>query len=112
MYSCSGIPPEQVVGSSIKTEFEVRGGTPVLVQLPEINFVDDKAGKPVGINWYIGRRPIVAFGNSDGDLQMLQWMAAGNGERFCLVVRHTDAKREYAYDTDIGESLPMAEKNG
>ncbi len=95
-----GIPPEQVVGSSIKTQFELRDGTPVLVRLPEINFIDDKAGKPVGINQHIGRRPIAAFGNSDGDLQMLQWVAAGSGERFCLYVHHTDADREWAYDRD------------
>ena len=93
-----GIPPEQVVGSSIKTEFELRDGTPVLVRLSEINFIDDKAGKPVGINQHIGRRPIAAFGNSDGDLQMLEWVAAGSGERFCLYVHHTDAAREWAYD--------------
>jgi hypothetical protein len=95
-----GIPPEQVVGSSIKTKFEVRGGKPLLVRLPEINFIDDKAGKPVGINEHIGRRPIAAFGNSDGDLQMLQWTAAGAGVRFCLIVHHTDAEREWAYDRD------------
>jgi phosphoserine phosphatase len=93
-----GVPPEQVVGSSIKTKFEIRDGTPVLVRLPEVNFIDDKAGKPVGINSHIGRRPIAAFGNSDGDLQMLQWTAAGPGKRFCLFVHHTDAKREWAYD--------------
>jgi hypothetical protein len=93
-----GIPPEQVIGSSIKTEFELRDGTPVLVRLPEINFIDDKAGKPVGINQHIGRRPIAAFGNSDGDLQMLQWTCAGSGKRFCLYLHHTDAKREWAYD--------------
>ena len=79
-----GIPPEQVVGSSGKTKFEMRDGKPVLVQLPEIDFIDDKAGKPVGINQHIGRRPIAAFGNSDGDLQMLQWTAAGSGPRFGL----------------------------
>ena len=93
-----GIPPEQVVGSSIKTRFELRDGQPVLLRLPEINFVDDKAGKPVGIQMHIGRRPIAAFGNSDGDLQMLQWTAAGSGSRFCLYVHHTDAEREWAYD--------------
>ncbi len=93
-----GIPPEQVVGSSIQTKFELRNGKPVLVRLPEINFVDDKAGKPVGIQMHIGRRPIAAFGNSDGDLQMLQWTAAGSGSRFCLYVHHTDADREWAYD--------------
>ncbi len=93
-----GIPPEQVIGSSIKTKFELLDGKPVLVRLPEINFIDDKAGKPVGINQHIGRRPIAAFGNSDGDLQMLQYTAAGPGPRFCLYVRHTDAAREWAYD--------------
>ena len=93
-----GIPPEQVIGSSIKTEFQIRDGTPVLVRLPEINFIDDKAGKPVGINQHIGRRPISAFGNSDGDLQMLQWTCPGDSKRFCLYVHHTDARREWAYD--------------
>jgi phosphoserine phosphatase len=95
-----GIPPEQVIGSSIKTEFESRDGTPVLVRLPELNFIDDKAGKPVGINQHIGRRPIAAFGNSDGDLEMLQWVAAGGGKSFCLYVHHTDSDREWAYDRD------------
>src|SRR5581483_5934332 len=93
-----GIPPEQVVGSSVKTKFELRDGTPVLVRLPELNFNDDHGGKPVGINEHIGRRPIAAFGNSDGDLQMLEWTAAGPGARFCLYVHHTDAAREFAYD--------------
>jgi len=93
-----GIPPEQVVGSSVKTKFELRDGTPVLVRLPEVNFIDDKGGKPVGINQHIGRRPIAAFGNSDGDLQMLQYTGAGRGARFCLYVHHDDAAREYAYD--------------
>jgi len=93
-----GIPPEQVVGSSGKTQFEMRDGKPVLIKLPEVNFIDDKAGKPVGIQQHIGRRPIAAFGNSDGDLQMLQWTAAGSGPHFCLYVHHTDAEREYAYD--------------
>jgi phosphoserine phosphatase len=95
-----GIPPEQVIGSSVKTRFEIRDGQPAIVRLPEIDFVDDKAGKPVGINRHIGRRPIAAFGNSDGDLQMLQWTAAGQGARFCLLVHHTDAEREWAYDRD------------
>jgi phosphoglycolate phosphatase-like HAD superfamily hydrolase len=93
-----GIPPEQVVGSSIKTKFEIRQNQPVLIRLPEINFIDDKAGKPVGIHQHIGRRPIAAFGNSDGDLQMLQWTAAGNGLRFALIVHHTDSESEWAYD--------------
>jgi hydroxymethylpyrimidine pyrophosphatase-like HAD family hydrolase len=93
-----GIPPEQVIGSSGKTTFELRDGKPVLVKLPEIDFIDDKADKPVGIHKFIGRRPIAAFGNSDGDLQMLQWTAAGEGARFCLYIHHTDAEREWAYD--------------
>jgi len=93
-----GIPPEQVIGSSIKTKFEMRDGKPVLVRLPEVNFIDDGPGKPVGIQMHIGRRPLAAFGNSDGDLPMLQWTAAGAGPRFCLYVRHTDAEREWAYD--------------
>jgi len=96
--SVYGIPPERVVGSSIKTQFELRDGVPVLVRLPEVNFIDDKAGKPVGILQHIGRRPIMAFGNSDGDLQMLQYTGAGSGARFCLYVHHDDAEREYAYD--------------
>ncbi|HSE04807.1 MAG TPA: HAD family hydrolase [Methylomirabilota bacterium] len=93
-----GIPPEQVVGSSIRTRLEPRDGKPVLLRLPEINFIDDKAEKPVGIHQHIGRRPIAAFGNSDGDLQMLQWATAGSGARFALIVHHTDAVREWAYD--------------
>jgi haloacid dehalogenase-like hydrolase len=93
-----GIPPEQVVGSSIKTRFEMRDGRPVLFRLPEINFIDDKTGKPIGINEHIGRRPIAAFGNSDGDLEMLQWTTLAGGVRFGLIVHHTDAEREYAYD--------------
>jgi phosphoglycolate phosphatase-like HAD superfamily hydrolase len=93
-----GIPPEQVVGSSGKLKFEMRDGKPVLVKLPEIDFIDDREGKPVGIQQHIGRRPVMAFGNSDGDLQMLQWTAAGTGARFCLYVHHDDAKREVAYD--------------
>jgi len=95
-----GIPPEQVVGSSIKTVFEVRDGEPVLVRLPELNFIDDKEGKPVGINSHIGRRPIAAFGNSDGDFQMLEWTTAGSGARLGVLVHHTDAEREWAYDRE------------
>jgi hypothetical protein len=91
-------PPEQVIGSSGKLKFELRDGKPVLVKLPAIDFVDDKADKPVAIQKFIGRRPIAAFGNSDGDLQMLQWTCAGSGTRFCLYVHHTDAEREWAYD--------------
>ncbi|MFO1067770.1 MAG: HAD family hydrolase [Geminicoccaceae bacterium] len=96
-----GIPPEQVVGSSIRSAFELRDGNPAIVKLPEIDFVDDKAGKPVGIHRFIGRRPIAAFGNSDGDLEMLQWTTLGvPGRRLGLIVRHDDAEREYAYDRD------------
>jgi hypothetical protein len=93
-----GIPPEQVIGSSIKTKFQMRDGSPTLFRLPEVNFIDDKAGKPVGINETIGRRPIAAFGNSDGDLEMLQWTTTSGGVRFGAIVHHTDAEREYAYD--------------
>ena len=93
-----GIPPEQVVGSSIKTKFEMRDGKPVLMRLPEVNFIDDKEGKPVGIHQFIGRRPLLAFGNSDGDHQMLQWTAASSGLRFMGLVHHTDAEREWDYD--------------
>jgi phosphoglycolate phosphatase-like HAD superfamily hydrolase len=93
-----GIPPEQVIGSSTKTAWEVRDGTPVIVKLPELGSLDDGPGKPLNINLHIGRRPVMAFGNSDGDLQMLQWTAAGAGPRFCGIVHHTDAQREFAYD--------------
>jgi phosphoserine phosphatase len=96
--SVYGIPPEQVIGSSIQTEFQLRDGRPVLVRLPKIAFLDDKAGKPVGIHQYIGRRPIAAFGNSDGDLQMLQWTTLADGPRLGVLVHHTDAKREWDYD--------------
>ena len=92
-----GVPPEQVVGSSIKTKFQMRDGKPELFRLPEMNFIDDNVGKPVGIN-DIGRRPIAAFGNSDGDLEMLQWATMADGRRLGLIVHHTDAEREYAYD--------------
>ncbi len=93
-----GIPPAQVVGSSIKTKYEVVDGEPTLIRLPEMNFVDDKDGKPVGINQHIGQRPLAAFGNSDGDYQMLDWTTSGDGPRLGLIVHHTDAEREYAYD--------------
>src|SRR4051795_13422754 len=93
-----GVPPEQTVGSSGKLNFELRDGKPVLMKMPELNFNDDKAGKPVGIQMHIGRRPIAAFGNSDGDLQMLEWARSGGGVRFALLVHHTDADREWAYD--------------
>lgn len=93
-----GIPPEQVIGSSGKLKFELREGKAVLIKQPEIQFFDDKAEKAIAIQAHIGRRPIAAFGNSDGDLQMLQWTASGAGARFCLYVRHTDAEREWLYD--------------
>ena len=93
-----GIPPEQVIGSTIETKFEVRDGKPVIVREPEIDFIDDKAGKPVAINKFIGRRPVFAFGNSDGDQQMLEWTAASGGSHFMGLVHHTDAEREWAYD--------------
>jgi hypothetical protein len=93
-----GIPPEQVIGSSIKLKYELRDGRPVLVRLPEIDFVDDKAGKPVGIHRLIGRRPIFAAGNSDGDFEMLEYTTAGSGPRLGVIVHHTDGEREVAYD--------------
>ncbi len=87
-------------GSSIKMKYELVDGKPVLMRLPEIDFVDDKDGKPVGIQKFIGRRPIAAFGNSDGDLQMFQWATATNARHFALIIHHIDAEREYAYDRD------------
>ena len=112
-----GIPPEQVIGSSIKTKLEIRDGKPVIIRLPEIDFIDDKEGKPIAINKFIGRRPIAAFGNSDGDLQMLQWTTAGQGLRFCLIVHHTDAEREWAYDREshigkLDKGFDEAKKHG
>ena len=95
-----GIPPEQVVGSSIETAYEVTEDGPVIRRLPEIDFIDDKEGKPVGIHKFIGRRPSVAFGNSDGDFQMLEWTTAGDGARLGVLIHHTDAEREWAYDRD------------
>jgi phosphoserine phosphatase len=103
-----GIPPEQVIGSSIVTKFEMVDGVPVLTRLPELNFMDDNVGKPVAINMHIGRRPIAAFGNSDGDLQMLQWTSGGTGSRFGLLVHHTDPLREYAYDVSPLGKLEVA----
>jgi hypothetical protein len=95
-----GIPPEQVVGSSGKLKFEMRDGKPALLKLPEVELIDDGPGKPAGIQSHIGRRPLMAFGNSDGDQQMLEWTAAGTGARFCLLVQHDDADREWAYDRE------------
>ncbi len=93
-----GIPPEQVIGSSAKVEYKLFEAGPALMRLPAVNFIDDKEGKPIAINQHIGRRPVAAFGNSDGDLQMLQWASAGPGARLALIVHHTDAEREWAYD--------------
>jgi hypothetical protein len=93
-----GIPPEQVVGSRVKVKYELRGGVPVLLRLPEIDLNDDKAGKPVGIHQAIGRRPTIAFGNSDGDFEMLEWTTRAKGPRLGVIVHHTDAEREWAYD--------------
>ena len=118
-----GIPPEQVIGSSIETQYEMKDGKPVLMRLPKIHFIDDKAGKPVGINMFIGRRPVAAFGNSDGDRQMLEWTGAGSGARLMMLVFHDDAEREYAYgpadglpDTRFGtfsqSTMDEAKKNG
>jgi haloacid dehalogenase-like hydrolase len=101
-----GVPPEQVIGSSIKTKFEMRNGKPVLVRLPELNFNDDKGDKPVGINQHIGRRPIAAFGNSRGDEEMLEYTQGGSGARFMLLVLHDDAAREYAYGPALGLPEP------
>jgi len=95
-----GVPPEQVLGSSIQIKYEVRDGKPVIARLPEIDFIDDKAGKPVGIQKFIGRRPLMAFGNSDGDFEMLEWTTSGPGPRFGMLVHHDDAVREWAYDRE------------
>jgi phosphoglycolate phosphatase-like HAD superfamily hydrolase len=112
-----GIPPEQVVGSRAKVKYELRNGVPVLVRLAEIDLVDDKAGKPVGIHQVIGRRPIVAFGNSDGDFEMLEWTTSGAGPRLGAIVHHTDAEREWAYDRtspvgQLARGLDEAAKRG
>jgi hypothetical protein len=112
-----GVPPEQVIGSSIETKYEVRDGRPVIMRLPEIDFIDDKAGKPVGINRFIGRRPILAFGNSDGDFEMLEYTTSAPGPRLGLIVHHDDATREYAYDREshvgrLDRGLDEAAKRG
>ena len=111
-----GIPRDQVVGSSIKTAFQIVDGKPIIKRLPEIDFIDDKDGKPIGINKFIGRKPIFCSGNSDGDLQMMQWTASGEGKRFMLYLHHTDSTREWAYDrySSIGrldKGLDMATEN-
>jgi hypothetical protein len=97
-----GIPPEQVIGSSIVTRYVVNDRGPELLREAELHFFNDKEGKPVAINTYIGRRPIAAFGNSDGDFAMLEWVTSGPGARFGLLVHHDDAEREFAYDRDAG----------
>ncbi len=112
-----GIPPEQVVGSSVVAEFQIKDGKPALVRLPKIDFINDKAGKPVGIYQHIGRRPILAFGNSDSDMQMIEYTMAGEGRRLGLFVHHTDADREYAYDRKshvgtLDKALDQADANG
>ena len=111
-----GIPPERVVGSSVVTEFQIKDGKPVLVRMPKIDFINDKAGKPVGIYQHIGRRPILAFGNSDSDMQMIEYTMAGEGRRLGLLVHHTDADREYAYDRKshvgtLDKALDQADAN-
>ena len=112
-----GIPRNQVVGSSVKVKYEVKDGAPLLMRLPEVDFVDDGAGKPVGINRFIGRRPVIAFGNSDGDFEMLQYTTMTSGPRLGLIVHHTDAEREYAYDRNspvgrLDKALDEAPKRG
>ena len=112
-----GIPPEQVIGSQIEQRFDLRDGRPVLVREPKVAFIDDKGGKPVGIQRHIGRRPILAFGNSDGDLQMLQWTTGAPGRRLGLILHHTDAEREYGYDREshfgkLDQALDLAPANG
>lgn len=116
VYEAYGIPPDQVVGSSIKTVFDYNEGSPVIRRLPEIDFIDDKSGKPVGINKFIGKRPVFSSGNSDGDLQMMQYTAGGEGKRFMLYLHHTDSVREWAYDKEshvgrLDKGLEEAVKN-
>jgi phosphoglycolate phosphatase-like HAD superfamily hydrolase len=112
-----GVPPEQVIGSSVKTKYEVRDGRPVIVRLPELDFIDDKVGKPVGIHKFIGKRPIAAFGNSDGDFEMLEYVTSGPGRRLGVIVHHDDAAREFAYDREshigrLARGLDEAGKRG
>jgi hypothetical protein len=112
-----GIPPEQVVGSSLKLKYELKDGKPALIKQPDLDLIDDKDGKPVGIQSHIGRRPVFAAGNSDGDFQMLEWTTAGKGARFGLIVHHTDGEREFAYDREshfgkLDKALDEAPKRG
>jgi hypothetical protein len=116
-YETYGIPPHQVVGSSIKTEYDYNDGNPVIRRLPEIDFIDDKEGKPLGINRHIGQKPVFAGGNSDGDLQMMRWTDSNDKKSFKLYIHHTDAEREWAYDRDshIGgfdKALDEAQEKG
>lgn len=115
--SVYGIPPDQVIGSSIETRYELRDGKPVLVRQPKLHFINDNVTKPVAINRFIGQRPILAAGNSDGDFEMLKWTTSGKGKRLGLIVHHTDADREWAYDRESSEGrlvkgLDQADKNG
>ena len=98
-----GVPPEQVVGTMFKIDYEIRDGQPALIHAPDLFFIDDKVGKPVGINMMIGRRPQAAFGNSDGDQQMLEWTTGSAGARLAMIVLHDDASREYAYGPAAGQ---------
>jgi hypothetical protein len=112
-----GVPPERVIGSSVKTRYELRDGKPVIVRLPELDFIDDKAGKPVGIHKFIGKRPVAAFGNSDGDFEMLEWTTSAPGARLGVIVHHDDEGREYAYDRNsafgkLDRGLDEAGKRG
>jgi hypothetical protein len=112
-----GIPPEQVIGSRVKVKYERRDGMPVLLRLPEIDLNDDKSGKPIGIQQAIGRRPVIAFGNSDGDFHMLEWTTSAQGPRLGVIVHHTDAAREWAYDRDsqvgrLARALDEAQERG
>jgi hypothetical protein len=112
-----GIPPDQIVGTMGKLKYELRDGKPVVIKLPDVDFIDDKEGKPVGIQKFIGQRPIMAFGNSDGDFQMLEWTTTGTGSRFGLIVHHDDGKREWAYDRQshigtLNRGLDEAPKRG
>ena len=112
-----GIPTEQVIGSSVVTEFQMKDGKPALVRMPKIGFINDKAGKPVGIIEHIGRLPILAFGNADADMQMIEYIMAGDGPRLGLFVHHTDDVNEYAYDREshfgtLDKALDLADANG
>jgi hypothetical protein len=112
-----GVPPEQVIGSRIKEQYESREGKPTIVRLPELDFIDDQAGKPVAIYRHIGRRPIAAFGNSDGDFEMLEWTTSAEGARLGLIVHHDDAEREWAYDREshfgrLARALDQAPQRG